>query len=510
MNLLGIDAGTSGCKAVVFSEDGEQLAAAYQEYDYARPQPGWAELDSARVWAQVQQTIQDAVKGAAEPVGAVCVSSLGEAVVPVSRNREILGPSLLNFDVRGAEFVAEIQAHTPTPELYYVNGNPPGNHFSLTKLLWLQKYQPELFERADLFLHWSGFIAFMLGAEARVDATLANRTLLFDLERQDWSRDLPERFGVDRRKLPPVTPAGTVIGQVSRAAAASLGLPEGIPIAAGGHDQCCNALGCGVTAPGQAMYGMGTYICMVPVFTRRPEPTAMIAVGLNTEHHVVPGQFVSFIYNQGGSLVKWYRNTFAAAEAAAGRKASATGSQADSLDLYPALMDEMPAGPSRVMTLPHFTATGPPEFIDDSCGLIAGLQLDTSRGEILKGLIEGATFYMRACLEDLPTGIQISDFYAAGGGSKSSAWLQASADILGRPFRRPAVSEAGALGAAILAGAGCGAFSSAAEGARAMVRPGQTYEPNPTVQARYDERYELYSRLQPLLRDYLRDLARPL
>jgi xylulokinase len=498
MNLLGIDAGTSGCKAVIFAEDGRQLAAAYQEYDTERPRPGWAELDTPRVWAQVQETIRAVLRGGAGPVGALCVSSLGEAVVPVSADRAILGPSLLNFDTRGAEFVEEVRARISTPELYAVNGNPPGNHYSLTKLLWLQKYQPALYARADLFLHWSGFIAFMLGAEARVDATLANRTLLFDLERQDWSPDLPERFGVERSKLPPVTPAGTVIGQVSRAAAADLGLPAGIPIVAGGHDQCCTALGCGVVAPGQAMYGMGTYICMVPVFARRPDAAAMIAAGLNTEHHVAPGQYVSFIYNQGGALVKWFRDTFAAEERKTAR-----------WDLYPALMDEMPAGPSRVMALPHFTATGPPEFIDDSCGLLAGLQLDTSRGEILKGLIEGATFYMRACLEDLPAGMEISDFYAAGGGSKSDAWLQASADILGRPFQRPAVSEAGALGAAILAGAGCGVFASAAEGARRMVQPGQTFEPDPTMQRRYAGRYDLYRRLQPLLRDYLRDLARP-
>ena len=170
---------------------------------------------------------------------------------------------------------------------------------------------------------------------------------------------------LDREKLPATVPFRAVIGSVAGGIAAELGLPAGIPIVSGGHDQCCNAVGCGVLAPGQAMYGMGTYLCLTPVFGQRPEPSVMIERGLNTEHHAVPGQYVSFLYNQGGSLVKWFRNTFAAAE----RQAAQTSGQ----DLYATLLAEMPDDLSRVMVLPHFTATGPPNFITDSSGVMAGL-----------------------------------------------------------------------------------------------------------------------------------------
>ncbi len=509
MSLLGIDAGTSGCKAVVFNTEGQPLSAAYQEYDYQHPQPGWAELDSAAVWRQIQDAVRAAVAGAAvagaapadvasDLIQAVCVSSLGEAVVPVTRERRILGPSLLNFDTRGAELVPELAARLPEEHLYVINGNPLGNHYSLTKLLWLKQHQPELYRQTDIFLHWSGFIAFMLGADAAVDYSLANRTLLFDLESCDWSAELLDWAGLEREKLPPTVPTGAVIGTVSRAAAEDLGLPAGIPIISGGHDQCCNGVGCGVTEPGQAMYGMGTYICMMPVFSQRPAPAAMLAQGLNAEQHAVPGQFVSFIYNQGGALVKWYRDTFAASER---QQAAAAG-----VDIYDLLTAELPAGPSRVMALPHFTATGPPHFISDSSGVIAGLHLDTPRGEILKGLLEASTFYLRECLENLPKGITIRDFRAAGGGSKSDAWLQICADILGRPFTRMQVQEAGALGAAILAGVGSGVFPSLEVGLAQMVKPGRTFSPEPAMQQRYNARYAKYQQLGPLLRQYLHDL----
>ncbi len=499
MSVLGIDVGTSGCKAAVFSEDGQMLAAAYEEYDYQHSQPGWAELDSRQVWGCVQRTIAQAARQTQhDPVKALSVSSLGEAVVPVTRQREILGPSLLNFDVRGAEYLPELRVCMEDERWYRVNGNSLGNHYSLPKLKWLQQHQPELYQRTDHFLHWSGFVAFMLGAEATVDYSLANRTLLFDLEQCDWSAEILDHVGLDRAKLPPIVPAGSSIGSVSRQSAAELGLPIGIPIVSGGHDQCCTAVGCGVIEPGQAVYGMGTYICMTPVFSCRPAPAAMMAQGLNTEHHAAPGLFVSFIYNQGGALVKWFRDTFAALER---KQALETGA-----DIYIALLAEIPAEPSRVMVLPHFTVTGPPRFIDDSYGVIAGLKLETTRGEILKGLLEATTFYLRECFEALPGEIAITDFRGAGGGSKSAAWLQICADILGRPFVRPVVREAGVLGAAIIAGTGSGAFPSLAAGVATMVKLDRTFYPDPARQQLYHDRFIKYRRLGQLLSEYLREL----
>ncbi len=499
MSLLGIDVGTTGCKAVVFSTAGEVLASAYEEYDYARPQPGWAELDSRQVWEQILRTIRTAAAGTGEdPLQALCVSSLGEAVVPVSRDRKVLGPSILNFDSRGAEYLPGLRQQISDERLFGLNGNTLGNHYSLTKLFWLKEHQPEIYEQADYFLHWSGFVSFMLGAEAAVDFSLANRSLLFDLERADWSQELSNLFDIELGKLPPTVPSGSQIGSIAPAAAAELGLPAGIPIVSGAHDQCSNSVGCGVTEVGQAMYGMGTYICMTPVYERRPLAPAMISQGLNTEHHAAPGKFVSFIYNQGGALVKWYRDTFAIQER---RQAALEG-----VDVYNALTAEIPEAPSRVMALPHFTATGPPSFIADSCGVLAGLYLDTPRGEILKGLIEGSTFYLRACLEALPSEIVIEKLHAAGGGSKSEAWLQVCADILGRQVVQPVINEAGALGAAILAGAGSGVFNSMREGVQAMVKQRRTFEPRPAVQRLYDDRFEKYQKLWPLLESYLRIL----
>jgi xylulokinase len=198
--------------------------------------------------------------------------------------------------------------------------------------------------------------------------------------------------------------------------------------------------------------------------------------------------------------VKWFRDTYAQADKQL--------AQEEGRDIYTELFAEMSERMSKVMVLPHFSITGPPYFLTDSCGFIAGLKLETTRGDILKGILEGTTFYLRECVDSLPaTGIEIQDFRVVGGGSKSDLWIQISADIMGRPFIRPAITEAGALGAAVMAGVGCGVFSSFQDGVDAMVRLDKTFEPDPKTHELYQKRFEQYKQAWPLLKDYLRALT---
>ena len=505
MSLLGIDVGTIGCKAVAFSEEGRELSASYREYDIESPEPGWAVLDSARVWERVRQVIREAAGEAesahGDPVRALAVCSMGEAMVPVTRDRQILGPSIMNFDSRGSEYVRSLTAFQNDKWLYRINGNTLANNYGLTKLLWIRDNQPELYEKADKFVNWGSFVTYMLGAEPVIDHSLANRSLLFDLDSADWSEELLSKSGLDREKLPKTEPSGKRIGTVSSAIASELGLSPETAIVTGAHDQVSNALGAGVIQEGQAMYGMGTFTCIVPVFEQRRPPGGMIKYGFNTEHHSVPGLFSLFIYHPGGVLVKWFRDTYAAAEH---RQAKTEGR-----DIYPDLFAEVPDKPSRLMVFPAFSTLGPPDFVDDACGVIAGLYLDTTRGEILRGIIEGVTYLLYESVQHLPeVNIDVSSFIPVGGGSKSDVWIQIAADIFGVPFTRPEITEAGSLGAAILAGVGTGAFSSHEEAVSKMVRIDANFEPDMKKHGIYRELFQRYTKLWPLTSDYLREIAR--
>jgi len=503
MSLLGIDVGTTGCKAGVIDAEGRLLALAYREYETLHPQPGWAEFDSRLVWEQVKAVIAEAAHASQnDPIAALCVTSCGEAMTPVSADRQILGNCILGHDGRGEEYAAALAVDPGRERLHQINGNILGAAYSAPKLAWLRDHCPDAFERADKFMLWGGLVGFLLGGEATADTSLANRTLLLDIHSCDWSAELLQAAGIPASKLPRVVPPGTVTGQVDPALVRQLGLPDRVKIVAGGHDQCCTALGVGVVEQGQATYSIGTYICITPAYKNPPPSPVMLQNGLNVEHHVVPGLFVSFLYNlSGGAVLRWARDTLAAREKA---EAAAQG-----LDVYNQLMAEMPESPTSLMVLPHFAPCGPPSFEANTSGVILGLKLETSRGELIKGLLEGVTYYFKEGLDLVSqAGLDIGEFRATGGGSKSDAWLQITADILGQPIGRVEVSECGVLGAAILAGVGIGQFSSAAETARRFVRVTRFFEPSSSRHALYLERMTRYKELYPLLKDYLRSYTK--
>ena len=502
MSLLGIDVGTTGCKSALFSETGALLALEYREYDHRSPHPGWAELDSNEVWHKVKETIagvgpfsgKDAIK-------ALAVTSLGEAMVPVTRERDILGPSLLNYGVRGQQYSEMLREKLPDPVLYPIAGVNFASHFSMTKLMWLREYMPELYQKADYFLPWTSFVSFMLGAEPVVDFSVAARTMLFDIVNETWSDQLLEASGVERQILPATAPAGTLIGQVSNPIAAELHLPENLPIVIGPHDQCANALGCGAVHPGQAMLGMGTFTCAVPVFKKRHHAEQAIPLGINTQHHAVPGRYVSFIYNQGGAVVKWFRDTYASFE----RQIFEERGE----DLYEHLFREIPLNPSTLFVLPYFSTTGLPDFSPQTSGVITGLRLSTRRGEILKGIIEGIMLDLRVSFQALNAiGLGVDTFIAVGGGSKSDGWMSVCADILGCTVQRARGTESGGLGAAITAGVGVGCFGDYYEGAQAMVSLGEKFNPDHKTHQVYEERLDHFKTLRTGLSTHLAERYR--
>ncbi len=157
-------------------------------------------------------------------------------------------------------------------------------------------------------------VAHLLGCEPITSFSLANRTMLFDIRRENWSKEILNISGLDESILPKVVPSGTVSGEIPYKIAKQIGLKKGVKVVVGGHDQCCNALGAGIIQAGKAVCGLGTFECITPVYDSIPNLISMMKNGLNVEHHVVDGLYVSFIYNQAGSLVRWFRDTFVSCE----------------------------------------------------------------------------------------------------------------------------------------------------------------------------------------------------
>jgi xylulokinase len=496
MSLLGIDVGTTGCRAMAISLEGARLAEAFREYSPVAPASGVCELDSERVWAAIREVIAEvAGRAKQDPIRALSVASMGEVVVPLAVERRILGPSILSSDQRGAQCVRTVEQRLGRERLFQVTGSLPGSSGSLGKLCWMRDSKPQLFEGTWRFVLWNGLVSYLLGGASTCDYSLASRTLLFDLDQKRWSNEVLHASGLSPLKLPELAPAGTPVGTVDAHAARELGLPPGVRIILGGYDLCCSALGMGVIGGGMAMYLMGSFFSMVPTFNAIPLTSLMLSEGLDMGCHVVPGAFVSVLYNQsGGAVLRWFADTVVPLEK---REVQKRG-----LSIYTELLAEMPEEPTDLIGLPHFAPAGPPHLGERLPGGVLGLLSATSRGELIKGLLEGTTYFFADGVERLrKAGISIKGCRVAGGGARSDRWLQLSADILGLPLERVPISDPAMVGAAMLAGVGSGAYAGFEQAATVVVKVEQRFEPQAHRVAFYRTQLERYRELVSLLRE---------
>jgi len=498
---MGVDIGTTGCKALVFDEDGRRLVRAYREYPLHAPREGWAELDSNEVCACCEAVMQEAAAACSrDPVRGLGISSQGEAFTPVGVDGAILGNAMVSSDMRAAPLVEEFSETLGRDRLYAVTGHTPHSLFTLYKLLWLRRTRPAIWDRAAKFYCFEDLLQHRLGLEPAISWPLAGRTMLFDVRKADWATEILAACGLSAARLSRPVPSGTALGTLARSRARSLGLGSDVLVVAGGHDQPCAALGAGAAMPGVAMYGAGTVECFCPAFDAPVFSPALMRSNLCTYSHVAPRMYTTVAYSlTGGNLLRWFRDEFGHAETALSNR---TGT-----DVYELLLRNIPSQPTRLLVLPYFTPSGTPHFDTRVPGAVLGLRLSTTRQELLRGLLEGVALEMRLNLDILErAGLAVREFRVTGGGAKSSVLTALKADVLNRPITTVAEPEAGCLGVAMLA---CAAHRNAAletlqDG---WVRTGPVVAPDCERAALYAERFEQYRALYPVLRQFYGNTA---
>lgn len=476
MSYLGLDIGTSGCKAVVFSETGKELASAYREYKVLTPALGQAELDSGEVCEKCFDVIREAARGN-DPVQAMAISSQGEAFTVVNDKNEIISKAMVSSDCRAAGLLNDLDSIVSRERLYQITGHTAHTIFSLYKLMWIRKNNPELWNPNHRYLCFEDLLHLKLGIQPAISWPLAGRTMLFDVMRHEWSREILEAIGLKKEQLAQPMASGSVAGIIPGPVAALLGLPQGVKVVTGGHDQACAALGAGAVSHGIASYATGTVECVCPALSAPQFSPELYANNLCCYDYTVKGMYTTVAYSlTGGNILKWFRDELG------------PGS-------YDSLLESMPDEPTALMTLPYFTPTGTPYFDTETAGAILGLRLTTKKDEILKSLLEGVAFEMRLNVELMEqSGMTIREFRVTGGGSRSLKWSQLKADVLNRPMKIVDLKEAGCFGAACLA-------NMADTGESVQIRnDGTTLIPDPEKSAYYGERFKLYKELYPALK----------
>ncbi len=504
MALVGIDVGTSGCKVVAFTEGGEIIASGYEEYPFLTPRSGWLELDPDKIWEAVLNSLKKVAAQTGDTIDAIAVNSHGETLIPLGRDGQVLYRAIANFDTRSERYVDFWKERLDPFQIFQITGMPLHGMYTVNKILWLRDEKPDIFEKVDKFCCVEDFVLHRLtGEEPVIDYSLAARTMMLDVVHKKWSDEILHLASLDKDKLPRLSPSGEEVGHLRPSLAQELGLSSIVMVATGGHDQPCGVLGCGVRKEGEAMYGMGTSDCVALNLGEKPRLTQeMMENGFCCYPHVVKDSYLTLSYiASGGSVLRWFRDTFGGEEKEIAKK--------EGKDPYQVLIDTIPSHPSSLFLLPHLAGSGTPYLDGYSRGTLLGLTFEASKGEIVRTILESLTYEMKINLDLWEEfGIPLYNLRAVGGGARSTRWLQIRADILQKPLFPLFTEEAVALGSAMLGGKARGIFSNLDEAIAAMVRFGKEVSPSPDKKEAYQLRYKIYQKIYGAVREINEEISK--
>lgn len=487
--LLGLDIGTSHIKGVLATPDGRVAAKAQVDYPTHYPRPGWAEQDP-RDWqrgvAAVTRTLTAQARNRVVGIG---VSGQGCAVTLLGADGRVVRPAIIWLDSR-AEPQSEQLRHCCEAEVLARNGKIPAPYNADPTLMWLMEHEPASISKADVSLTTTAFINHYLTGEKIANLSDASILLAFDLAQNRWSDELIASFGLPAQLYPALAECAQVIGTLTKAAAADLGLPPGIPVVAGGEDTSSSGLAIGAVGTGQTYLSLGTAgTIYTPVDGAQVHPQLLTFLHVLSQRYLLGGSMAAV----GGSLA-WCRRLLAPAL---------------TFEELIALAADSRPGAGQLIFLPYLSGELQPINDGYARGIFFGLSLSTEKTDVVRSVLEGTAFAIAhnlAIIEGM--GIPVTEIRAIGGPTRSALWCQIIADITSRQLNVMAGDDGAPLGNTFLAAKGAGLIEDPARVARQAAQIQRAYEPNPANRRIYAELFEIYSSLYPRVKDQAARLSK--
>ncbi len=496
--LITVDIGTTSMRAILYGEGGRALHVHQRENAPDYFSDGRVE-QAPQAWAGILAESLQAGAGAAAAAGVevacVAVTAQRSSVIPVDAHGVPLHPAIMWQDRRTAEIAAAMESCNPL--VYGKTGLKISPVFSALKMTWLRRERPDLWRRTHKMIGIQDWVLYLLSGRFVTDHSFGSRTNLFDLERRCWDADLLRLFEVDADMLCELVAPGAIVGGLTPTMAAASGLPVGLPVVSAGGDQQCAALGLGLFSGRRAVANTGTGSYLIG-HAERPVFDEEMRLACNVS--AVPGAYiVEAAVLTSGTIYRWFQEVFGD-----GRESFAT------LDAEAA---GVPPGANGVLLLPHFKGSGAPYWDAQARGAFYNLNLNTSRGELARAILEGIAVEMKGSLELVERLCgQVETLSVSGGMTRSHLFNQIQSDVFDRPVQRFASNEATSLGAWIAGAVAVGFESShAAAFARANAgEPVKNYVPDEAQRDIYALQCRraraLYSALAaPALRELFRD-----
>ena len=257
MAFIGLDVGTSSCKAAAYSMDGACIGRAERGYSLISPEKGYAELDPLAIWSGVQEVLRE-LAPCCDGNDWLSLSGIGESFVLMDAQGALLSRFITYLDGRGDRELEELRAAIPEEELYRITGVRLNRTYSICKLQWLRRNRPEAFDRAERVVFFNEYFTYMLTGKFAVDPGVAIRSMLVRADGSAWDDRMLKLAGLRPEQLAPILPIGTPLGGIRPELCRSLGLPESLTVVLGCHDQCAASLGAGIWEAGDMLLGEGS------------------------------------------------------------------------------------------------------------------------------------------------------------------------------------------------------------------------------------------------------------
>nr|WP_092072259.1 FGGY family carbohydrate kinase [Dendrosporobacter quercicolus]NSL48609.1 xylulose kinase [Dendrosporobacter quercicolus DSM 1736]SDM39194.1 xylulokinase [Dendrosporobacter quercicolus] len=476
--LIGIDIGSTNCKAAAYGVDGTLKAAASRPVTTHYLETSWAEFDPDQIWQAVQSVLQEvAGQLGDEKIDGIAIASMGAAGVLLDENDRWIHRSIAWFDTRTEEVAQWWRDSFGAERIYEISGFVPNPMAGITKVQWIRDKMPETFSQVKRWVSMQDYGAYCLTGQAVVDLSVGCRTMAADLRNRCWNEEILAHAQIPLEICSQLKRSAEFIGPVTPKASLATGIPAGTPVFTGGLDYVCGAFACGLLEPGNVLCAIGTSEQILMVVDQPANDLRHIDTNFTCVNYVVNDQY--YIAGQvisSGCILEWFAKEIAATD-------------------FNVLVEEAqtaPLGAKGVFMLPHFRGKYTPGADPLSKGAFVGLTTAHSRACLARAILEGLCYEAAIIMESME---QVADqpvraVHVTGGATKSPFWMQMKADILGKPIVCLDIPEVVTLGAAMLAGLGAGMYQDSDDAVRRIKRREISYTPNEERHLQYRKQYE--------------------
>jgi gluconokinase len=485
--IIGLDLGTTSCKAVAVDAHSQIMAAASSIHTMSSPKPGWAVQDVKVIWSSALSALNElASQLSARQIAGICLSGAMQSLLPVDHHNQPLALAMTWADNRSAAQAHRLRGITAGQELLQRVGCPLQHVYNPARLRWWLEERPEITSQTGKYLAIKDWILLQLSSRVATDFGLASTTGMLDIHRLAWDEEAMAIAGVNLDQLPELARPEEIVGRLTREASSLTGLMEGLPIIAGTSDGGLANLGSGAVAPGQRIVTVGTSGAVRKIV----DQPWVDPQGRTWCYVLMEGRwFAGGAINNGGLTMQWVREKF---------YPDISGEAG-----YQRMFEEAAAvipGAEDVMVLPYFTGERSPYWNPEATAVILGLGLQHKRSHIARAAMEGVAYCLANIWEVLHGALGENEHpvYLTGGISRNPVWARIVADVLGVPMIIVEAADASAVGAAMMGHLAVGNVASLDEISR-NIKAGAKIDFNPENHAFYTKHHRLFKSMYQAL-----------